>query len=235
MPLLKVLLAFLLLLASCGGVRAPVPEPSPGLPADVRDFPGLTPDEIGRWRLDEEAQRERESPTATLLSLLGVEPGMAVADLGAGGGYHVLRLAQAVGSAGKVYAVDVDPRSVAILRHRTGALVQVEVVESRPDDVSLPKESLDRALLSETWHVIAHQPTAPAFLASVRQALRPTGRLAVLETAVAEWTNPRTGRREPNQRYVDPQEATRRIEAEGFRLRERSELGHEYVLIFERL
>lgn len=231
---LKLLLVLMLLLAACGP-KAPVAStPSPGLPGDVRDFPGLTPDEIGRWRLDEEAQRERESPTSEFLARLGVQPRMTVADLGAGGGFHVLRLAEAVGSQGKVFAVDVDPRSVAILKHRTARLPQVEVVASKPDDVSLPPGSVDLALLSETWHVVAHQQTAPAFLASIHRALKPDGRLAVLETAAAEWTNPRTGRLEPNLRYVDPEETAQRIAAAGFRLQDRSELGHEYLLIFRR-
>lgn len=231
---LKLLLVLMLLLAACGPTTPVASTPSPGLPDDVRDFPGLTPDEIGRWRLDEEAQRERESPTSELLARLVVQPGMTVADLGAGGGFHVLRLAGAVGPQGKVYAVDVDPRAVAILKHRTARLPQVEVVASKPDDVSLPPGSLDLALLSETWHVVAHQETAPAFLASIREALKAEGRLAVLETAAAEWTNPRTGQLEPNLRYVDPEETARRIAAAGFRLQDRSELGHEYLLIFRR-
>lgn len=232
---LKLLLLLLLALgAACGPAGRVASTSSPGLPDDVRDFPGLTPDEIGRWRLDEEAQRERESPTAELMARLGVQPGMTVADLGAGGGFHVLRLAEAVGPQGKVYAVDVDPRSVAVLKHRTASRPHVQVVASKPDDVSLPAGSLDLALLSETWHVVAHQETAPAFLASIHRALKADGRLAVLETSAAEWTNPRTGKQEPNLRYVDPEETARRIAAAGFRLHDRSELGHEYLLIFRR-
>lgn len=216
----SLLYLLVLLLAACAPART--------LPPDVRGFPGLTPDEIGRWRLDDEAGRERTSPVEPLARELGLGPGTDLADVGAGGGFHMVRLAPRVE---RYYAVDVDPRALEILRHRSRGLGNVEVVASTPEEARLPAAGVDVVLLSETWHVVAHQPTAPAFLASLHRALREDGLLAVLETSAAEWVNPRTGRREPNLRYVDPAEATRRLEAEGFRLERRVDLGPEYLLL----
>src|SRR4051794_10532544 len=66
----------------------------------------------------ERPEREKEEPTSKLLPPLKIQPGDAVADIGAGSGYYTLRLAALVGPRGKVYAVDIQPEMLALIDKR---------------------------------------------------------------------------------------------------------------------
>ena len=65
-----------------------------------------------------EDQRERAGEARTVMDLLGVQPGMAVADIGAGAGYYTVRLARRVGPTGRVIAEDIKRQYLAGLRRR---------------------------------------------------------------------------------------------------------------------
>jgi ubiquinone/menaquinone biosynthesis C-methylase UbiE len=108
---------------------------------------------------------------------LGLRPGQAACDVGAGPGYFSLRLARAVGKAGHVYAVDVEPRILAVLRDRvrSSKARNVTPVLSLPDDALLPAASCDLILIVDTYH---HFPDGPEYLRRLMRALRPGGRIA---------------------------------------------------------
>ena len=65
----------------------------------------------------ERDEREKEENTSLLLKNLAVKPGMVIADIGAGSGYHSALLSKMVGT-GKVFAVDVEPKMIAYLNER---------------------------------------------------------------------------------------------------------------------
>ena len=88
-------------------------------------------------------------------------PGQTVAEIGAGSGYLVRRLARAVGSRGRVYAVDVEPRMLPVLleRLRRARIANVTPVLGRDADPLLPDGACDLVLVVNTYH---HFPGGPA-------------------------------------------------------------------------
>ena len=115
-----------------------------------------------------------------VVAALALAPGQQVADLGAGGGYFTLRFARAVGPEGRVFAIDVDPDMVAYLEQLAAdaALPQVVPVLAEPDDAKLADASVDLVFVSNTFHHIEQRIT---YFARLRRALRPGGRVAVVE------------------------------------------------------
>src|SRR5688572_29119148 len=110
---------------------------------------------------------------------MGVGSGSHVADLGAGGGYFTTRLAKAVGVQGRVYAVDVNPVSLRELREALPKdLTNIEIVRAEEDDPKLPAGQLDAVLVVNAYHEFADYA---AVLARVREALKPGGRLVLIE------------------------------------------------------
>jgi SAM-dependent methyltransferase len=109
-----------------------------------------------------------------------VKPGAAVADIGAGDGFFTTRLASAVGPTGRVLAVDIGASALLRLRTRVDSdgLKNVEVIEGAVDDPKLPPGSLDAALIVNAYHEMTeHQ----AMLAHIKAALKPGGRLVIVE------------------------------------------------------
>jgi predicted methyltransferase len=127
-----------------------------------------------------EAQREQGQRAADIFAALGAKPGAAIADIGAGQGFYTIRLAKAVGVTGRVLAVDIDAARVRALRERAAAdgLSQVEVIEGRTDDPRLPPASLDGALIVNAYHEMTEYAS---MLAHIRAALKPGGRLVIVE------------------------------------------------------
>jgi SAM-dependent methyltransferase len=125
-------------------------------------------------------ERAREEEPAKALDLVGIRRGMAVADIGAGAGYFSLRLAERVGSEGKVYANDIQPRMLELLRvnARKAKAENIELVLGTATDPNLPPGSIDLALLVDVYHEFS-QPQA--MLDGIRAALKDDGRLVLLE------------------------------------------------------
>ena len=131
-------------------------------------------------RRSRESQREEQQRVTDVFKALGISPGAVVADVGAGQGFYTVRLAKAVGSTGRVYAVDVSDSALRSLRGRVAdeGIGNVEVIEGAVDDPKLPKGILDAALIVNAYHEMTeHQK----MLAHIRAALKPGGRLVILE------------------------------------------------------
>lgn len=133
----------------------------------------------GAWWL-ERTEREGEERPDAAVAALGLKPGMTVADLGAGTGYYSRRIAREVGPAGRVYAVDVQPEMLALLRQKAGAagLTNIVTVQATEQDPKLPVGAIDLVVMVDVYHELAwpHE-VMQALLAS----LRPGGRIAFLE------------------------------------------------------
>jgi ubiquinone/menaquinone biosynthesis C-methylase UbiE len=124
--------------------------------------------------------REVYVKRVAIADALGLRPGMAVLDLGAGTGVFTREIAARVGPEGKVYAADI---AQPFLDHiaadaKKAGQKQVVTVRSTQDSCGLPAQSVDLAFLCDTYH---HLEFPARMLASVHRALRPGGRLVIVE------------------------------------------------------
>jgi ubiquinone/menaquinone biosynthesis C-methylase UbiE len=136
----------------------------------------------------EREEREMEENTSLLLKNLAVKPGMIVADIGAGSGYHSSLLSKMVGT-GKVFAVDVEPEMIAYLnaRIKEEKLSRIIPVLSTEQKVSLPENTIDMMLLVDVYHEFSF-PYEMAL--SMRAALKPGGKLVLVEFRAEDQTVP---------------------------------------------
>lgn len=141
-------------------------EHNHGNPADLESY--IT-------RLEAPERTEWQKPDE-VVARLGLDAGSVACDIGAGPGYFSLRLANAVGERGSVYAVDVEPRILAVLRDRikTSGARNVIPVLGLPDDPLLPTEVCDVVLVVNTLH---HFPEPVAYLKRLRRSLKHGGRI----------------------------------------------------------
>ena len=171
---------FLITLLSIGLTIAPNAEQNAtGVhPISGRVFAAVMSHAGADW-LDRAERVAEEDPEAAL-NAIGIAPGSTVADVGAGSGYMSVRLSRRVGAAGKVYATDLQPEMLTLLRQRLARdrISNVEPVQSAVDDPRLPAASVDLILMVDVYRRVS-QPQA--MLRKLRQALKPGGRLVLLE------------------------------------------------------
>lgn len=127
-----------------------------------------------------EADRDVRNEARTVMDLAGVTPGMSVADIGAGEGYYTVRLAERVGSNGRVLAQDIDNDALSRLgaRLEKDRLDNVSIKLGASDDPRLPAHGFDRVFLIHMYHEVA-EPYA--FLWRLRPSLKPGGRVVVVD------------------------------------------------------
>src|ERR1700736_661400 len=127
----------------------------------------------------DEKERDDAGEPGQLVRLLGIKPGMTVADIGAGSGYYVVRLSPIVGATGRVIAEDVVPDYLENLRQRVRdlGLANVDIVRGDAHDPKLPAQSLDLAVLVHMYHEIA-QPYA--LLYNLLPALKAAARIGIV-------------------------------------------------------
>ena len=155
---------------------APPGAPASSFPAPGRPVAGIVTD---IWR--DEQSRDRAGEAERVMNLLGVKPGLAVADIGAGSGYYTVRLARRVRPTGHVFAEDVVPEYLERLARRVGSeglANWVTLVRGDPHDPRLMPGSIDIALLVHMYHEV-EQPYG--LLWNLRPALRPGARVAVID------------------------------------------------------
>jgi ubiquinone/menaquinone biosynthesis C-methylase UbiE len=123
------------------------------------------------------ARDERQKPKE-LIAALGIKPGMAVADVGAGSGYMLPHLAEAVGPSGKVFAEDIFPDLVEAARKSGAKYSNITYIQGNAESAELPPNSVDLVLVLDAYHHFDHPET---MLASLKRALKPGGRIAIVE------------------------------------------------------
>ena len=172
-------------------------------------------------------EREEEEYPDQALDEIGVAKGSAVADIGAGSGAITWRLAKRVGPTGKVYAVDIQPRMIELLRQNMAQrrITNVETVLSSVYDPTLPPASVDLELMIDVYHEFSHPQE---MLRHLRAALKPGGRMVLLEY---RGEDPNVPIRPEHKMTVAMVKAE--VEPEGFYLdKEIESLPRQHILIF---
>lgn len=177
----RVALLLTLALAACSqtapapqGAQAATRDPA-GFPMPDRPVAGIVAPE---WSSGPD--RDAADESGQLIRGLGIKPGMAVADIGAGSGYHTLRLSPAVGPTGVVYAEDIVESYISGLRREAErrGLKNVRIIVGTAEDPKLPVGGVDRAVLVHMYHEIENPY---ALLWNLAPALRPGARVGVID------------------------------------------------------
>lgn len=177
----------------------------------------------------ERPERETEENVEGALNAIGLQPGMTVAEVGAGTGYVSLRMAKRVGPTGKVYANDLQPAMLELLRNNAAkaSIQNVETVLGGANDPKLPTGQMDLIILVDVYHEFS-QPQK--MLQGIRAALKPDGRLVQLEYRKEDPAIPIN----PDHK-MSVGEAKAELEAEGFKLGTVIEtLPRQHILIFSK-
>jgi precorrin-6B methylase 2 len=140
----------------------------------------LVPAAAQQTALTEGQIKAAEVEIPELVKLLNLKPGTTVADVGAGFGAWTVRLAKVVGPSGRVYATDIGAAQLASLRDYTKreGLTNVTVLEGAADTSNLPALCCDAILIRDAYH---HLTQPDKIVASLAAALKPGGRLAVID------------------------------------------------------
>ena len=190
-------------------------------PADTMSYLGA--DWLTRPERIEEEQPDR------MLDSLRIRRGMVVADIGAGVGYHTFRLSAKVGVEGRVYATDIQPEMLAMLRESAAkqGLTNVIPVFSGDTTTGLPTGAIDLALMVDVYHELS-QPER--FLHALNESLKPEGRLVLVEFRGEDPSVPIKV-----EHKMTAAQVTRELDAAGFVLIERHDfLPWQHILIFAR-
>lgn len=176
--------------------------------------------------LDDPARDADQKPHEVVMAL-GLQDGQRIADIGAGSGYFTFRFARHVGTAGRVFAVDVNPDMILHLeeRVRDAGLDNVRPILSRPDDPLLADASVDRIFICDTWH---HIPSHPVYLERLKKALRPGGQLVIVD-----YQKKPTPVGAPMEMRIAREDVVKEFQQAGYQLaREETFLPYQYFLVF---
>lgn len=203
------------------------------LPALAAPDKERRPAEVMSWRgaawLEREDRDEEQRP-AEVIRTMGLAAGDVVADIGCGTGYFSRPMARAVAPGGRVLAVDIQPEMLSflkkILEHE--GLSNVELVQGESDDPKLAPESVDWILLVDVYHEF-QQPRA--MLARMREALKPDGKVALLEYRLEGDSAVHIKR----EHRMSPEQVMREWQPAGFRLVAQHEfLPTQHFFVFEK-
>ncbi len=175
-------------------------------------------------RAQEEEERDRWQKTGEIFSALGVREGSRIAELGSGRGYFIVRLARAVGQTGRVWGVDIAEGEVKQLRLRLeeDEIENVEVVHGDTKDPKLAPASIDGILITDAYHEMTEYQ---AMLAAARQALKPGGKLVLVDRVRKEAKRQDLSKeerdRQANQHQIAPELVEGELREAGFQIIER--------------
>ena len=183
------------------------------------------PDKLGML---EGPDRDAWQRPDQIMDALQIGEGSVVADVGAGGGWFTVRLAQRVGPSGQVYAEDIQPQMVEAIKRRMqreGRQKNVIAQRGTADNPNLPAGALDAVLIVDAYHEIEHPIT---LLGNVRTSLKPTGVLGIVN-----FKKDGGGPGPEMDIRIDPEKVIADATAAGLELRKRENfLRYQYMLTF---
>ena len=174
--------------------------------------------------------REQEERPDEMIDALKIKPGSTVADVGAGVGYTSVRLSKRVGPNGTVIATDVQPEMLRMLvteNARNAGVKNIKSLRSTPSETKLPENAVDLVLMVDVYHECS-QPEA--VLKGIRKALKPKGRLVLVEF---RGEDPEVPIKEEHKMTLE--QVRKELEPQGFHFQESLEfLPWQHIIIFEK-
>jgi len=127
-----------------------------------------------------EAEQNGHQPPQQVMDSIGVQPGMMVAEVGAGRGRYVVHMAKRVGPEGKIFANDIDEEKLAYLRSRCkrDSIPNVTTILGEIEDPLLPARTMDLVYMINTYH---HLDRPVELMEKIAPSLKPGGILAIIE------------------------------------------------------
>jgi len=127
----------------------------------------------------ERDERETEENTSTLLKNMNISKTDDIADIGAGSGYHVFKMAT-MATQGTIYAVDIQEEMLTAMRNKKseGKFANVSLVKGSEKSVNLKPNSVDKVLIVDVYHEMSFPYE---MMASLKKAMRPNGKLYLIE------------------------------------------------------
>jgi ubiquinone/menaquinone biosynthesis C-methylase UbiE len=165
------------------------------------------------------------------ISQIHIDPGMTVADLGSGTGNYSIALAQLVGPAGRVYAIDVQKDLLEKLKTESlnQKISNIDVLWGDLDEINgtgLVSDSVDRVIIA---NVLFQSEDKDQFIKEAKRILKPTGKLLFVD-----WTDSFSGLGPQPNEVIKPDVARTLFESEGFVFEKEIQVGdHHYGFIFK--
>ncbi|MGH9174119.1 MAG: class I SAM-dependent methyltransferase [Vicinamibacterales bacterium] len=174
--------------------------------------------------------QDNAADTKTLIDVLQLQPGSVVAEIGAGSGELTIALARHVGPDGRIYSSELGPTRVQRLRAAVakGAVPNVEVVEGHESRANLPDACCDAVFMRNVYH---HFGDPAAMHASFLSALKPGGRIAVIDFSPPSATAPAGKRGEDGSHGVSDHTVASELEAAGFEVISSDERGNRWFIV----
>ena len=161
------------------------------------------PNGIGKWYMGREIahvmgfqginwlerpEREQEENTSILLKNMNIRSTDIIADIGAGSGYHVFKMAP-MANKGTIYAVDIQDEMLEALRTKKEAqnIQNIKIIKGSEKSVNLPENSVDKVLMVDVYHEFNYPKE---MIASIKKALKPKGELFLIEYRGEDRTVP---------------------------------------------
>ena len=149
---------------------------------------------IGKWYLGREiayvmgyqginwlerSEREKEENVSRLIKNMGININDIIADVGAGSGYHALKMAP-LAEKGLIYAVDIQPEMLDVIekKKRSTKILNIETILGSEKSINLPKNSVDKILMIDVYHEFSYPIE---MIESIKNALKPEGQLFLIE------------------------------------------------------
>jgi ubiquinone/menaquinone biosynthesis C-methylase UbiE len=175
------------------------------------------------------ATRVQEEQPEQMLDALKIPEGATVADIGAGVGYTSLLLSRRVGPRGTVLATDLQPEMLEMLASnmREAGVKNVRPIRCTANDPKLPEGKVDLTIMVDVYHECTNPE---ATLQGIRKALKPRGRLVLVEFRAEDPDVPIRPEHKMTLKQV-----RREVEPQGFTFKESLEfLPWQHIIIFEK-
>ena len=196
---------------------------------------------IGKWYMDREiayvmgyegigwlerSEREKEENVSKLIQNMGIKTNDTIADIGAGSGYHVFRIAP-IANKGMVYAVDIQTEMLMAIENikETSKIKNIKTILGSEESVYLAENSVDKILMVDVYHEFSFPIE---MITSIKRALKPEGELFLIEYRAEDPNVPIK-----KIHKMSEKQAVKEMNAAGFKLKRNiNNLPWQHCMIF---